>query len=399
MKATVSLILDTRRSLKNESYPVKLRIYYNGLERMVKTGHSMTKDDYIKMNSDKPGKLKDKKFELLDLHVKAETIIKNMHFFDFEQFKNEFIGKKSSIKTLVDLWNEIISNLDDNGRIGTAGSYKCALESVKKFKDPSWSNLNKSYLEQYEKWMLKEGKSLTTIGMYCRALRAVFNEGIERGLITIDSYPFGKKKYKIPKGRGTKKALLKSEIKKIFEFNGSETENKYKDFFILSYLTNGANIKDIANWKYKDIHDNKIVFIRQKTERTTKQDPKPITIILTKPILDIISRIGNKPGPNNYIFPIYKNGMTESEKFYTSKNVVKYINKYMLQIFKKLEIDKHITFYAARHSFATILKQSGASTKFIQDALGHTNESTTENYLASFDDETLKGFAEMLTDF
>ncbi|MBD0284845.1 MAG: tyrosine-type recombinase/integrase, partial [Flavisolibacter sp.] len=57
----------------------------------------------------------------------------------------------------------------------------------------------------------------------------------------------------------------------------------------------------------------------------------------------------------------------------------------MKEILLNLGIDKKATTYAARHTFSTVLKRSGASTEFIQEALGHTDIKTTEQYLDSFD--------------
>ncbi len=62
-------------------------------------------------------------------------------------------------------------------------------------------------------------------------------------------------------------------------------------------------------------------------------------------------------------------------------------------------IEKKVTTYVARHSFSTILKKSGASTEFIQEALGHTDVKTTQNYLDSFDKEIKKEFAGKLSVF
>ncbi|WP_235903450.1 tyrosine-type recombinase/integrase [Taibaiella lutea] len=50
---------------------------------------------------------------------------------------------------------------------------------------------------------------------------------------------------------------------------------------------------------------------------------------------------------------------------------------------KALGIDKPVTTHSARHSFATILKNSGAPVAIISQALGHSSEATTQNYLAS----------------
>ena len=56
----------------------------------------------------------------------------------------------------------------------------------------------------------------------------------------------------------------------------------------------------------------------------------------------------------------------------------------------------NISTYTARHSFATVLKRSGANIAFISESLGHADLKTTENYLDSFEDETrLKNAAEL----
>jgi integrase/recombinase XerD len=45
------------------------------------------------------------------------------------------------------------------------------------------------------------------------------------------------------------------------------------------------------------------------------------------------------------------------------------------------------------------VKRSGASTEFIQEALGHTDSKTTENYLDSFENNMKKEFAKKLYGF
>ena len=71
----------------------------------------------------------------------------------------------------------------------------------------------------------------------------------------------------------------------------------------------------------------------------------------------------------------------------------------MKSIAQQLNITNEVTTYAARHSFATILQRSGASTEFISEALGHSNVKTTQNYLAGFEDETKKETTKALTAF
>jgi site-specific recombinase XerD len=68
-------------------------------------------------------------------------------------------------------------------------------------------------------------------------------------------------------------------------------------------------------------------------------------------------------------------------------------------ILANVGIDKKVTTYVARHTFSTVLKRSGASTEFIQEALGHSDIKTTENYLDSFDREIKKELASQLISF
>jgi len=75
------------------------------------------------------------------------------------------------------------------------------------------------------------------------------------------------------------------------------------------------------------------------------------------------------------------------------------INDWLLKIKKKLNIEKRLTTYVARHTFSTVLKRSGVSTEFIQESLGHTNIRTTEKYLDSFEREVKRDLVGNLTAF
>ena len=59
----------------------------------------------------------------------------------------------------------------------------------------------------------------------------------------------------------------------------------------------------------------------------------------------------------------------------------------------KLKIERRVSTYVARHTFFTVMKRSGVSTEFIQEALGHTDIRITENYLDSFEKEIKKEYA------
>lgn len=131
-----------------------------------------------------------------------------------------------------------------------------------------------------------------------------------------------------------------------------------------------------------------------------RSDPKPITVFINDDMKAIIKRLGNKDSsPNNYIFPIMEQGISPLRQYELMQLFVHFINDWMKHILNSLGIDKKATTYVARHTFSTVLKRSGASTEYIQEALGHSNIKTTENYLDSFDKEVKKDFAKRLTAF
>ena len=156
------------------------------------------------------------------------------------------------------------------------------------------------------------------------------------------------------------------------------------------------NIKDILSLRFKNIHVDSIQFERIKTS-TTNQNPKPIVVSLIPEAETIIQRWKKKKrSEDDYVFPYITKSMTEEEKMNTKNQFIKTVNKYMKRIGKEIGYDKPLTTYASRHSYATILKRSGAPLGFISESLGHNSLQTTEAYLDSFEDKTRRKYAEML---
>ena len=125
-----------------------------------------------------------------------------------------------------------------------------------------------------------------------------------------------------------------------------------------------------------------------------------ISVFLSEDILKIIDRWGNKDkSPENYIFPILYEGISPLREYELIQLFTAFVNDWMKKIGEHLNIPKKITTYVARHTFSTVMKRSGTSTEFIQEALGHADLKTTENYLDSFENEVKKAFAGNLVAF
>ncbi|HNV31090.1 MAG TPA: site-specific integrase, partial [Cyclobacteriaceae bacterium] len=334
-------------------------------------------------------------------------IIKELNPFSFEGFEKKFDQRVDRTKDVLTYFDTYIKQLNKADRSGTADSYECAVNSFKKFleskgrKRLNFGDVTPDWLTEYEKWMLDEEKSSSTIGIYIRSLRTIINLGINDGALGREFYPFGKRKYQIPSSRNVKKALVILDIKAIVNYKTkTEAEARARDLWVFSYLCNGANVKDIARLQYKNIDATKITFIRAKTERTTKNNLKLIVVMLLPEIKQIIDKWGVKPAkPDTYVFGFLSKSDTAEEELAKVRQATKTINKYMKRIGKDLKIDTKLTTYTARHTFATVLKRSGATTEFISESLGHKDLRTTENYLDSFEDSVKESFQRQLLNF
>ena len=232
-------------------------------------------------------------------------------------------------------------------------------------------------------------------------MRRIINLAQKDGLTDPTSYPFGADKYEIPSPGNTKKAIKLEDIKKLYTYPLPESSQRayLRDLWFFSYFCNGINMKDIALLRYSNLEKDTIQFRREKTRRKNRTS-KPIIIAVTDPVYKIINRWGNLPeSMETYIFPILEGDPDERKYKSKENNIVRRVNREMQQLAIDAEVDEHISTYTARHSCATILKQSGASIEYISEALGHLDVRTTENYLSSFNEDTRKEMAKKLSDF
>lgn len=407
MKPTTSIILDKRRILKTGKYPVKLRVTFMRKQHHFTTTYQMSETEYEAIMGKAPkGKNKDIRLDLQALEQKANNIIQKLSIFNVDTFKKLLYSDKLVYGDVYSYYAAHIEKLKTGGQIGTASNYTSSLNSLKQYKPVlTFGEITVSFLTGYEAWLLKNKKTISTVGIYLRPLRAILNMAKEEGVIPENfKYPFGTKtkgKYQIPAARNIKKALDKETMKKLLEFNPEPGtwEERAHDYWIFIYLANGMNVMDIAHLKYGDIDGEYMRFVRTKTKRSSAST-FPITVYMQERMKLVIKRQGVKAEKkNSLIFPIINLSDTLEKQRADVQQMTKMINKYMKVIAKKLGIDKQITTYTARHTFSTILKRSGVNIQSISEALGHTSINTTRAYLDSFDDDSKKEMAKNLTNF
>lgn len=96
-------------------------------------------------------------------------------------------------------------------------------------------------------------------------------------------------------------------------------------------------------------------------------------------------------GGDSYIFPIlnHKRHIKPTTIDNRLVKVLGIVNGDLKDIAKLTKINEKLTTYVARHTFATVMKTSGAAKAMISEAMGHDSEKTTDIYLKSFEDVVL----------
>jgi integrase/recombinase XerD len=405
LKPVVSVILDTRKANKEKLYPIKLRATFQVIEKGEKKwiqkyyslGRTTSKAEFaIIKESPRTKKQKSIRAKMIEAENQANQILDDHSFVTVEMFSSLFA--QGSLHTVGDVFNLIMREMVQAGRIGNYNLYKTTRNSIARFVNPelvkmktrkkpddielniSFFEINKDWLKRYQTWLKDQGVRNT---IYMRHLRAVYNKALDLMIIKPDLYPFGKTGFVIKKNQSRKIALTEEDKNRLLQVPGFAV-----DFWAFSFFNYGLNIADIASLKFKDVHDDVIHIHRQKTINTDASG-KMLEIPLRPESKEIIARHGNKSlNPAEYVFPILSISLTPTQIKNRVNDFTGKLNTDLRKVGEKLELPFKLTTYTARHTFASIALEKGASLEFIQIALGHASMTTTVNYTSGLQIKT-----------
>lgn len=264
-------------------------------------------------------------------------------------------------------------------RLRTFASF---VEDTKKKSTLPVTEINSRLVKDYSAWLKASkrrrgegyGISENTIRTYVYALATLFNAAKDKyndydnGVIVIKADPF--RSYKPEKAETAKRALSAEEIKSIWEYTPTNKSAEIaRDVFLLSFFLAGMNVADM--WECQPFTD-RIEYTRKKTRSHKKEAP-----FLSLPIHPIISPIVEKYADING-----KRGFGFYNSYSKIGSLHQCIHHGMLRIREDLGLDG-LTFYAARHSFATIARNDcGVSIDDIALCLTHdSGHSITDTYI------------------
>ncbi|MCM4171602.1 site-specific integrase [Arenibacter sp. TNZ] len=396
-------IVQRKKKLTDGLYPIFLRITKDRQSKFYKTPFSSTISEWTTstgtFNKKKNNhfqnnrllvKIKDRAYKIAtDLEVENPDY--TLQDFD-KRYRITFNPVSNDVFAFFD---EIIEEMTFAGRIGNAKSYKDAKTSIQifhKIKKLNFREVNSAFLSKYDAFLRSRGGTDGGVGVKMRAIRALYNKAIARGVIKENLYPF--KTYKISRlrGKGFKRALDYEEIIRIINLNLSDHPHliNTRNYFVFSFYTRGMNFADMMCLEWKDVEANVIYYTRAKTKGN-------FSIAIMPPVQKILDYYREHGYGNKYVLPLlFREDYTPTQLADRKHKMLGIYNIELKEVAKLCNITKNVSSYVARHSFANCLKQKGVATDVISESLGHQNLAVTQAYLKELDTDIVDKALEVL---
>ena len=402
MKIKIVPILRKDRMSKTGSAPIHIRVTHNRKSRFIATGVTIPIDSWdaekqrVKSNLPESQELqlqidnkvselyrRIRKLEALELEVSLDNLL-------------ETNGRKVNC-TIGECLDSTITRLEGLGKYGSASKHRSLRSRLLQYRSLNirMNEIDLTFLRDFELFLRKIGNTNNSIATKFAIFKAAYNKALSEGIFIQKSNPFSKYKVGSLWTKTRKRAITKEYVQRLAELE-IERENRFsyrdfaRDIFLFSYYTAGINFTDIASLRYCDIINGRISYSRNKTQKLLSFRLMPTAMA----IIEKYSR--SEHSSDDYVFPILDKRVhiTPQQIFNRTHKVLRKVNRELKVLGEMIGLQIPLTTYVARHTYATVLKRSGVNIAIISESLGHSDLSTTQIYLDSFEnsqiDEAMK---------
>ncbi len=398
--AQVSVVLRKNRPNKFGAYPIIIKITKDRQKVIKSVGF-----DCLETEWDNAAQRPNKKHpKYLKLKKTIDEIVDKIEDFELEYIREDRFYTVADIQKMLsknieeigvfECFDRVVKQLDDDGKIGTASSYRNTRRMLELYKPElklTFREINYTFLTEWESFCIQRKHRDTTLFFYFKTFRALIKRAIRLEVCPEGDYGyknFSLSRYNL---KTRKRAISLSSIREIEQLDLEPycAEWTARNYFLFSFYTRGTNLTDIAYLTKKHIIDGRLEYTRLKTGDL-------ISLKLNDRALQIIEYYADLVY-GDYLFPVFDEIHTtilsEKERIRSLRSTT---SKRLKSIATKIGLQCNLTMYVARHSYASGLKANGVATSAIKEALSHKDEKTTEIYLEELGNEKIDQFDEML---
>lgn len=285
----------------------------------------------------------------------------------------------------------VVDELRNEARWGTAHIYQATAKSFLTFlssTDLPLSQLTPALLKAYEEHLRQQGRSWNTVSTYMRALRALYNRGVDRKWVPVVPRLFERvytgtrveRKRAIPAGEMN---LLLQEAGKSAAYSTLTRERLVTcRIFCLMFLLRGIPFVDLVHLRKVDYAEGCITYRRQKTGRL-------LSVIVcpeARKLLDVLVSI---EASSPYLLPLMHGSGGDEQGYKEYQSILRRLNGSLKLLAEQLGLSSSLSSYTARHTWATMAYYCEIHTGIISEAMGHSSISITETYLKPFLEERI----------
>ena len=397
MNISINAVFRKDRLNSQNAAPVHLRLTQTRKNKFVSTGVTLGINDWDFDNQ----RIKSETPELQALQLRIDTKIdelrrkiKRLEALEVDVTLDNLLetnGRKINC-TVGEYLKQTIERLETLGKYGSASKYRSLLARLSQFRSLNirFDEIDLAYLRDFELFLRKEGNTNNSIATKYAIFKAAYNKALAEGLFVPKTTPFTKYKVGSLWTRTRKRAITKEDIQELVALEiAPNYRTNYaefaRDIFLFSYYTAGINFTDMATLRHCDIVDGRIYYSRHKTQ-------KLLSFQLVPNAMRIIEKYSKaNHAQEDYIFPILDRSehKTAQQIFNRTHKVLRKVNRELKMLGEQIGLEMPLTTYVARHTFATVLKRSGVSVALISESLGHSDLSTTQIYLDSFENSQI----------
>lgn len=400
MKLTFKIVLDKRYKKGNDTYPLKLRVYCDGIYKEKSIDLFLPEADWEPDSQIiRPGcidyETHNAKVSFVKLKVQKQILLAELNeahgTTPDDIIKGVFNLKlPTSQKTkacIIRYGEALIRQLTTSGKVGNAFVYSCAINKLRTFVGNSYpfEELTYKRLTEFQDTMLADQIKVNTISVYMRTIRALFNRAIREGLIPATCYPFTA--YRIKNEKTVNRTLTLKEMTSICQLDLEPNTPiwHWRNYFLLSFCFIGINFADLLTLKGGNLIDDRMVFRRKKTGKVYSISVHPKAV----EILGYYTNMSNPP-KDALLLPVLKQTTDPVKLKKDIWQAIKTCNEYLARMAKACSISKGISTYYGRYTWSNIARSLGYSKDIIGQALGHSyGNSTTSIYLDDYDNAVI----------